>query len=301
PFMERLRNTKVKLFLDFLHGVSSFDYQNRPKSFVIDTLDQHGFSKLQYVADALQWVTDHLCQKVFSIKTSVNELYVNQGAWHLQTAQDTFAVEKVILATGATPKSLDLEYTNPKCIHLEAALKPDQLAKVIQEDDTVAVFGSSHSAMIIIKNLLDAGAKKVMNFFTSPLRYAVDMGDWVLYDNTGLKGQTALWARQNISKSLHPKVERYLCHPEIIDAHFPSCSKVVYAIGFKPRVPKIQSINPAGYDKTSGIIAPGLFGTGIAFPRLVTDPNGNQEMNIGLFKFMTDIQKVLPIWMRYGL
>ena len=50
------------------------------------------------------------------------------------------------------------------------------------------------------------------------------------------------------------------------------------------------------YDPITGIIAMGLFGASIAFPRRVTDPNGNVELNVGLFKFMKYIRHFLPLW-----
>lgn len=44
-----------------------------------------------------------------------------------------------------------------------------------------------------------------------------------------------------------------------------------------------------------------VFGAGIAFPRRVTDPNGNVELNVGLFKFMKDIRHFLPLWLKYDI
>ena len=79
----------------------------------------------------------------------------------------------------------------------------------------------------------------------------------------------------------------------------PACNKAIYPVGFKARHPLIVGVDANHYDPKTGIIAPGLFGTGIAFPRLKTDPLGNQEFNVGLYKFMNDIREILPIWQRY--
>lgn len=293
-------NTSVKLFLKFLTDIQSFDYQNRPSQFKLDTLNENGFSQLKEVAKPLQWVTDHLRDKINTVCTKVTHQFVENGTWHLETNQGVFKAEKVILATGSNAKSLQMQ-NNIEEIDLSISLTPSRLKEKISNKDTIAVFGSSHSAMIIIKNLLDQGAKKVINFYLSPLRYALNMGDWILYDNTGLKGETAKWTRENISKQLHPQVKRYLSTKEQISQHLGQCNKAVYAIGFDQRTPKVDNINLKEYDTSSGIIAPGLFGAGIAFPRQVTDPNGNKELNVGLFKFMNDINQVLPIWMNYGL
>ncbi len=63
------------------------------------------------------------------------------------------------------------------------------------KEETVAVFGSSHSAMLVLQNLLENKIKRVINFYQSALRYAVYLDDWILFDDTGLKGPTAEWAR----------------------------------------------------------------------------------------------------------
>ncbi len=61
-------------------------------------------------------------------------------------------------------------------------------------------------------------------------------------------------------------------------------------------MPSVEDIDVRIYDPTTGIIAMGLFGASIAFPRRVTDSNGNVELNVGLFKFMKYIRHFLPLW-----
>lgn len=51
-------------------------------------------------------------------------------------------------------------------------------------------------------------------------------------------------------------------------------------------MPSVEDIDVRIYDPTTGIIAMVLFGASIAFPRRITDPNGNVELNVGLLKFM---------------
>ncbi|MBN7552525.1 pyridine nucleotide-disulfide oxidoreductase, partial [Mycobacteroides abscessus subsp. abscessus] len=50
----------------------------------------------------------------------------------------------------------------------------------------------------------------------------------------------------------------------------------------------------------NGIIAPGLFGVGIAFPEYRIDPMGFGEYRVGLQKFMDRLTKALPLWLKYG-
>jgi hypothetical protein len=56
-----------------------------------------------------------------------------------------------------------------------------------------------------------------------------------------------------------------------------------------------------GYNPHNGIIAPGLFGVGIAFPEYAEDRYGDAQYRVGLKKFMDYLHCVLPLWLRYGL
>lgn len=292
-------NTKVALFHNFLHGIHSFQYAKRPKKFAFDMLDQNGFTLLNAVTEPLLWITDHLCQTVVAKKTYVSALSVEAGAWQLQTDEAVFYAEKVILAMGSETKSLD--YPSVQKIDLETALTPSVLKNACDKNDAVAVFGSSHSAMIAIRHLVELGVRKIVNFYLSPLRYAVLMDDWILYDDTGLKGETARWVREHISKSPLPQVSRYLATDEHIDEHLLSCDKVIYAVGFQPRHIPVSHVSLVQYDTSNGIIAPGLFGIGIGFPIAVTDPFGRVEWNVGVWKFLKNMRRLLPIWEQYGL
>lgn len=292
-------NTRVALFHDFLHGVRSFQYDQKPCVFALDTLNREGFTTLRLVADALQWVSEHLVKTVVSQKAIVTALSVESGAWKIRTQAKTFFADKVILATGSEAKSLD--FPGVEKIKLMHALTPSALKSSCQKADVVAVFGSSHSAMIAIRHLVEADVEKIINFYVSPLKYAVFMDDWILYDDTGLKGETAQWVKKNISQHCLPQIVRYLSTDEHITEHLPRCNKVVYAVGFQPRHLPVTGVLLGQYDPTNGIIAPGLFGVGIGFPIMVTDPFGRQEWNVGLWKFLKNTRQLLPIWQRYGL
>jgi cation diffusion facilitator CzcD-associated flavoprotein CzcO len=292
-------NTRVSLFHDFLNGVDHFDYKKRTQEFALDKMDPNGFTLLKAVTEPLQWVTNQLRQKVDAITAHVNSMKVEKGCWTLETENGVFRAEKVILATGSEAKSLD--YPSVEKIDLVTALTPSQLKKVCDKEDVVAVFGSSHSAMIIIRSLVEMGIKKIVNFYTTTFRYAVLMDDWILYDDTGLKGETAKWVRENISKRCLPQISRYLSTPEHIDEHLSSCNKAVYAVGLQQRHIPIPGVSLSRYDDSNGIIAPGLFGIGIAFPVTVFDPFGRKEGNVGLWKFLKNMKRTLPLWEQYGL
>lgn len=291
-------NTKVSLFLKVLKEIKSFQYDKKPHSFDLDEMDVAGFTVLKSVTKPLQWVSDQLREQVVAKTAHVQSLKLN-AYWQLETRSDNYTAEKVILATGSEPKSLSYPGVNE--IDLVTALNPSSLKSSCAEEDVVAVFGSSHSAMIVIRNLVEAGVKNIINFYLSPFKFALLLDDWILYDDTGLKGETAQWVRDNILKRPLPQIKRYVANADNINHHLPLCNKAVYAVGFSPRQLPVSGLSLSQYDESNGIIAPGLFGVGIAFPIAVTDPFGRVERNVGLWKFLKNIRKTLPIWSNYGL
>ncbi len=296
---EVFSNTTVELFMRFFTDIQCFNFIEKQKVFPIESLPLNGYCQLKAVREPLQWITNQLRERIDSLEGYASDLKVHHGAWSVRVANKTIRAKKVILATGGTPKSLSHQGVDE--ITLYDALNPSRLSQLVNPDDKVAVFGSSHSSMIIMKNLLDAGIKQIVNFYLTPHRYAVPMDGWTLYDNTGLKADTASWVRQHISQQLDPRIERYISNDNNINDYLYGCDKAVYPIGFKSRIPSIKDFGELHHDANTGIIAPGLFGAGIAFPRQVIDPFGGKELNVGLFKFMNDIRAMVPLWLEYGL
>ena len=140
--------------------------------------------------------------------------------------------EQVFLATGAHPNESNAlqkvyrtkAFPNAQMIPLDAAFDPklfrDFLGGPIDDGPPlkVAVVGSSHSAMLVVMNLcsiyedalkrnIDGSAKKnlrIFHYYRHDLKFAeyreadVTLGKpepWILYDNTGLKGEVAEWCR----------------------------------------------------------------------------------------------------------
>lgn len=289
-------NTKVKLFLQFLEACNAYRFWMAP-DFELKHLDPESTCLLEAIADPLQWVSDHLKLTVHSIEGHVDSLELCNRVWKVELKGEKINSKNVILAIGSVPKKLS--YPELEEIPIEIALDDQKLTP--HTNDTVAVFGSSHSSMIILKNLLDVGVKKVINFYNSPLKYALYMEDWILFDNTGLKGESATWARENINGVWPDRLERYLSSDPQFQQALSTCNKVVYAVGFEPRtLPNTPQLRGLTYNDRNGIIAPGLFGLGIAFPEKVEDHFGNEEYNVGIWKFMNYLNKVLPLWFQYA-
>lgn len=289
-------NTKVKTFNDFLYALESFNYTQVAERFALHALDPEQTCILNNMVEPLQWISDQLRVRVVSNYTAVERLFLNNTLWTLVTDCQSFNARHVILATGALPAVL--YHPEKDVIAFEQAIDKNKLAELIDNEETYAVFGSSHSALIIVRHLVELGAKRIINFFRSPCRYAMEMDGWTLFDNTGLKGQTAVWAREHIDGVLPENLERYQATDSNIDHYLPQCSKVIYAVGFKQRNRLIiEGYEQPEHDPYLGTIAPGLFGFGIAYPELKTDPLGHVESQVGLWKFMNYLNKVMPIWL----
>lgn len=289
-------NTKVKLFTRFYEACHSFLYASSPDHYDIKQADPTKTCLLSLAADPLQWITDHLKNTVQIHIGKVQKLKFFDNLWHMKLSNQTLLAKNVVLAIGAEPHSLSLP--NVAEIPLEIALDPDQLAEACHSEEVVAVFGSSHSAIIVLKTLLEeCQVKKVINFYLSPLRYAIYYDDWILFDNTGLKGIAAEWARKHLDGVLPNKLERVLSKEENLKTILPLCNKVIYATGFKTRNIHVEGINALDYDKNNGIIAPGLFGVGIGFPEAKHDRQGTLEHRVGLWKFMEYLDKIVPAWL----
>lgn len=187
-------------------------------------------------------------------------------------------------------------------IPIEAMVDLEQLKKHCDSGDTVAVFGSSHTAIIALYNLVELGVNAI-NFYRTPLKYAVYYDDWILYDNTGLKGYSATWAKKYLEEKPDGPVldtlQRYnITSPQFADK-LSICTKSIEAVGFKRRdTIQIQGSQPSSlnYDAQNGQIATNLYGVGIAFPEGAYDRAGNFEYRVGMWKFMDYISRVLPLW-----
>ncbi|OBF08174.1 pyridine nucleotide-disulfide oxidoreductase [Mycobacterium sp. ACS4054] len=290
-------NTIAGTFMSFLNGAAAFRFSQAPP-FPLAEVDPEETCALALVADPLVWVTEHLRERVHVFQTTATNLALRRRRWWIETRDTELTSDNVILAVGAVPKGLDYPLDE---IPVEVALDADKLAEVPLEGATVAVFGSSHSSMIALPHLLRLPVDRVINFYRSPLKYAVYLDDWILFDDTGLKGRAAAWARENID-GVHPdKLERCWVSAPEFDEKLAECDHVVYTVGFERRqLPETPQWGPLEYNRMNGILAPGLFGLGIAFPEYAEDPYGYGQFRVGLKKFMDHLDAVLPLWMVYG-
>lgn len=293
-------NTSVKLFTDFLQACKSFDYAKRTLAFDLEQLNPLQTCLLKYMVEPLQWITAKLRDKVACIQDKIVQITMSHDVWQLQGEKQTLYAKQAILAIGAEPRTL--VHAEVEEIPLAIALDKEKLFKACDKNDTVAVFGSSHSAIIIIRHLLEHGVHKVINFYQTPLCYAIKTEQGFLFDNTGLKGDTAIWAKANMHGQQADRLVRVYTEQANIERYLSECHKVIYAIGFERRaLPRLDDMPKLNYNAHNGIIAPGLFGVGIAFPEAKVDKYGTTEYSVGLWKFMDYLQRMMPLWLDYHL
>jgi len=276
---------------------------------------------LSYASDAIVAVTQSILKRVQHVKAKVESISRDQNRWSVKLSDGKiFSTENVAFCTGSVARNLDLhkKYPNVKCIDLQDTFSPTKLSNLVGSEDTVAVLGTSHSGVLVLRNLCsilpdDHGikVKAVKCVSKKPLLYAEYMEGWIKNDNTGLKLTAADWARQHYDgEAGHPLLQKITLGKTEEDTYkvvFPECTKIVYAVGYdRVKLPTItlngEECQNISYNGKNGQITSnnnpvqGLYGFGIAFPELKKYPNGAEEWAVGMWKFMDYGQRVIPSW-----
>lgn len=288
-------NVPNQRFIDYLNACNSFATCDTPAMHYLKEYDPQARSPLSIIVNPLLDLTEMLKQKIHTIQGMVTGLNFDGEKWHISIRDKIITANHVILATGSRPKSLP--YGKERTIDLDTALDPDQLAQLVNQQDTVGVVGASHSAVLIMKWLYEQEIARIFNFYKHPLCYVTELG----HENNGLTGITGQWAKEVLEGIKPANIIQIQSSNEVLDIWNPICDKMIYAIGFERNpLPLINGIQPIdSYDDQTGEIAPRLFGIGIAFPEEYITSTGNKEHNIGLRDFMEYAQRVMPeVWMR---
>lgn len=236
---------------------------------------------LRHYTNYLQEVTRSFL-KTCEIHSTVAIKAVNENEQWFVTlkTQQILQSDVLLLATGSEPRHLDLPYP---AIPLPIALDEAKLVQVVQPGNHVLVFGTAHSATLIVKNLLNCGAK-VTNFYATPKPFYFDRdGD---YD--GLKTEAAEIADKILKKELPVPLVSVQDMGGIL-RNTKSVDAVVYAIGFEAR-------NPVGlkeYDASTGQIqgVSKAWGFGIAYPNKAAD---GIHYDVSIPAFQAHIEKQMP-------
>lgn len=227
-------NTKTKLFLEFAESVAPFRNivsAGSSKDLLQDIrkLDQEKGCQLSHAADICLMLTSGLKNTpgVTAQPGRVTSATLDERSqtWNVNlttpiqsssssTPLEPIRTKRLILCTGSTPLDPPLPYEPPglKHINLDDALSPTTLRTLLtplsssRTPTTIAVIGASHSAILVLMNLshiISSSPHLNVNvkwFTRHPLRYAEydSSGHVSARDNTGLKGQAAVWAKENL-------------------------------------------------------------------------------------------------------
>lgn len=332
-------NTKVKFFTRYGEGVEVFRTiaKETPEPNAMShllSLDQEKTCHIAQAADLCLMLTKGLDEGkgVSKQQGSVTDAAWSNSTWTVSISPSDSSSQptqvdasRLILCTGSSPISGPLPVTHLADINLDTALSPTILSQTLPTDQPsqVAVIGASHSAILVLRNLSRLATSthpglRIKWFTRHPLRYAEERDGWIRRDNTGLKGEVAVWARENLEDGVLPTspvsghlVKVATSHGDEAETYareMADCTHVCQAIGYRrdplPELrvegrkvaPVFEHTTGSFEDGGSGERVPALYGAGIAFPEKVVDPEGNVEYAVGLFKFMNFLKKVVPQW-----
>jgi thioredoxin reductase len=298
-------NTPNKFWVNFLKASPTIEKITEIDIKYIESLNQEEFNTLGLIAKPMQKVTDFLKNIIPHSIGYTNYLEFFDTIWHIGSGTTIKTSRNIILATGSHP-TISESNKYGDIIPLDYALDPNILKHMVKKEDIIAVFGGSHSAVLILKYLSSMHIKQIYNFYKHPLLYAIDMGDWTLNATNGLKGETALWARTVLELNPPKNLIRLKNTEENRQEYLSYCNKIIYAIGYqKNPLPLIKEDgvlqNEISFDPQTGIIGPRLFGIGLAFPGYYIDQFGNKEQLIGLNSFMQYALQVMPEWIKSNI
>ncbi len=294
-------NTKTKTVIEYFKSIKSFGFEDFQHELLISRENPESCAQLGIFVEAYQAITKTL-QKHKEVSTiqSVCEKIKKKpaGLWELSLKNNsTVYAHSLILATGSIPQKITpASNSTPPLISLDVALDKEKIKHAVSENDSVIVFGNSHSGILAVKNLSDCKVKSIIHVSKNPIRYAEFIGSSIKYDNTGLKGEVASWAKNIYEQGLVKNL--IITTPDAYAQYIPLATKVIVAIGFEQTPIPIDGYKTkVEYNQTTGEIASGLFGVGIAFPARIFDLHSNEwEYDVGFSKFGRHLSNNIDKW-----
>ncbi|MDR3550348.1 MAG: FAD-dependent oxidoreductase [Candidatus Babeliales bacterium] len=292
-------NNKARDFIAFINACNTFGQCTCPALEELKKMDPQKPCLLESIVAPLQGISDYLRTQVVTVQDSLEKLYFNNGLWYVRMKQHgTYCAQHIVLATGSQPRTVEVN-SDQNVIPLDYALDPATLQSLVDPQDKIGVVGGAHSAILLLKYLSGMNVKHIYNFYRHPITYAIDQGCWAL-DPLGVKGTTGQWAKDVLEKNPPVNITRvHVANNEQLQPMIEQarCSKVIYATGYeRSPLPAINDTTPiTDYDGKTGIIAPRLFGIGLAFPEFKTD-DGYPRHIVGLNCFMDYALRLVPQW-----
>ena len=220
------------------------------------------------------------------------------------TNEQTYKTKKIVMATGCTPKTLNLGIPT---IDLYKGLNKCLLRELHYQNKKIVVFGNRHSGILVLKNLYELGYKYITNVVRSDIKIPqyIEEDDRELYDQTGIRGFTLQWTQEHLVPENKTNIniikEQY--NKEEYDKTIQEAQYVIYAIGLEQRnsitikyknKPENdqQCYTTIGYNAKTGVIDENIYGMGVAFLNYFIYKDVS-ECEAGMFEFYEQGMRIL--------
>lgn len=267
------------------------------KAYQLPDLDRfdpsEGWLMLGDILEVYELVQDALrlhAPNVVFIADTVESMTRIGDEWHLTAGSLSWPVSAVVLSPGSRPRRL-VDHQGE--VPLLTALSLPLLTQAVAEHriQSVAVLGNSHSAALVLRNLVELGVPRVICVARRPMKHAewdAELNDY-RFSMSGLKGVASVFAREHGLdgewQGGHPpdvggKVEQWSWQA-VSEGRLSECDAVVQATGWDPApVPDLVladkrcewgvlevSRDLETYQlQWNGLMLDNVYGTGIAFP-----------------------------------
>jgi len=280
-----IANITKEWFMKTLKTIPKWADQSFPE---FDAYEDKEPPKLADVCKILRRLIKPDIQKAHLHTTSLSNLIQTEEGWSLVTPKETYRAKKVILCLGATPKTMDLPLPT---IPLPIALAVDQLTHVVAPTDTIVVFGTSHSGVLVLKNLKQLGCRNVFAVYRGKDPFTISTNEAM---GEGLKLSGALVANEIKNNEWGDLVPTLINYDDFARIYriLSKAHAVIYAIGFEPRT--FTYTNKDGTCVPLTDTTPGVYGFGIGRPRIGKTAAGEIFTDIGFEGFIKAIQAELP-------
>ncbi|CAG7960027.1 unnamed protein product [Penicillium nalgiovense] len=331
-YREISSNTKIRDYLKAIYSspvcasiIKSIPAPNAVTN--LESMDRDKTCKLSFAGDMVLMLLNGLLKRseVQNVEGAVEKASLNGHIWTVSTSKQNFKANRLFMCTGSRPKSSSMHYPFNKdltVLDLDECMLRSHLPSALPKDrkSVVAVIGNSHSGILCCKNLYESAKSKerdikIVNFGRRPIKYAKYVDNGIIFDNTGLKGSTAEWAKEVMENDPDPEIIEQVDlsqnHDLAFREHLSRCTHIIYAIGYtRSPLPALYidgqlageeltfDMHSSGFhygDRAERVR--GLYANGIAFPEEVKDPEGHVEAAVGVAKFFSFAERMKKNWL----
>jgi hypothetical protein len=252
----------------------------------LDTkIQENQCTPVRQIASACYKVAMEAAKQVEKKTTTVKQILKTDTGWTIHHTFGTVQVHTLFLCPGGQPKCLDLSIPQ---IPLSIALHKQKLGNIVSKEDTVIVFGTSHSGTICLNHLHSLGIPAIgVHKNSVPFTFA----DEGAYD--GLKEDSAKIAKDILAGAYSATTLVPWSEPLQLHKYLKSATKSICATGFQGVTEFYQDFS--NYDPATGKVGNqlNLYGFGLAYPGISVIAE-KTYVDVSVLSFQEQIQRCLP-------